>query len=60
MISFGKYSKAIAALVGASITWAHLVINSKPAAVTGNEWLEGAVLLATAFGVYGVTNKEVA
>lgn len=59
MISFGRYSKAITALVGAALAWGHLVLNSAPTDITGNEWLEGAVLLATALGVYGVTNKPV-
>lgn len=57
MISFGKYSKFITALVGASIAWGQLVLHSTPSGVTGNEWLDGAILLATALGVYQVTNK---
>lgn len=58
MISFGKYSKAITALVGGALGWALVVLDSAPSAITGHEWWEGAVALATALGVYGVTNRE--
>ena len=58
MISFGKYSKTIAALVGAVITWVTVVTQSAPSGVTAAEWVAGGVLAATALGVYGVTNAE--
>ncbi len=58
MISFGKYSKSITALVGAAIAWATLVLQSAPVDVTGDEWLQAAILFATAVGVYGVTNSD--
>lgn len=57
MISFGPFSKTITAVVGATIAWATLVIQSPSAKITGHEWLDAAILGCTAIGVYGVTNK---
>lgn len=53
---FGTYTKSIAALVGAGIGFATLVIGSASSAITGSEWLAGGVLLATALGVYAAPN----
>ena len=58
MISFGKYSKTITAVVGAAIAFAALVVTSDAVDISSSEWLSGAVGLATALGVYGVTNGE--
>ncbi len=58
MISFGKYSKTITALVGGALAWSLVVLDSAPNAITGNEWWLGAVELATALGVYTVANSE--
>lgn len=57
MISYGPYTKTIAAVVGALIAFATLVIMSEPAPITSAEWLSLAVGLATAVGVYGVSNE---
>jgi hypothetical protein len=57
MISFGKYSKTIVAVVGAFILWAKLVVDSPSADVTSGEWIALLIGIATAIGVYGVTNK---
>ena len=57
LVSFWKSArKTVVAVVGASITSSNIVVYSPPAAVTSTEWLSGAVLLATALGVYAATN----
>lgn len=53
-----KYRKTIVAVVGAGAAFATLVVTSEPAAITAPEWLSGGIGLATALGVYGVTNTE--
>lgn len=51
-----RYRKTITAIVGACIAFAALVITSDPAAITSSEWLSGGIGLATALGVYQVSN----
>lgn len=51
-----RYRKTIAAVVGAGIAWSDLVIGG-PVKITATEWRVGAILLATALGVYGIANK---
>lgn len=51
------YRKTVTAVVGAAITWAGLVIVSEPSAISAAEWLAGAGGLATALGVYQVSNE---
>lgn len=53
---FGRYNKAVTALVGAVVLFAGAVVTSPEAAVTASEWYAGGVGLATALGVYGVSN----
>lgn len=53
----GKYRKVIAATVGAMITWGTAVVISEPAPVTASEWLQLAGGLATAWGVYQISNN---
>lgn len=57
-MSFGKYTKAVTALVGAAIAFATLVVTSPQSAISSSEWLSGAVGLATALGVYGLGNSK--
>lgn len=52
-----KYHKTVVAVVGAAIAFATLVITSAPAEITASEWLSGAIGLATALGVYQVSNS---
>lgn len=59
MISFGKYSKFITAAVGAAVAWGYQVLASAPDDITGVEWIDGLVLVATALGVYTVANREI-
>lgn len=49
--------KAIAALVGASLTWGAMVVASPSGPVTATEWLALGVAVATALGVYGTVNE---
>ena len=56
MINLGPYGKTITALVGAGIAFAALVVTSDQSAISSSEWLSGAVGVATALGVYGVSN----
>jgi hypothetical protein len=52
-----KYRKTIVAVIGAVVGWSNIVIQSAPQAITASEWQTGVVLVLTAAGVYGVTNK---
>lgn len=56
-IMFGRYNKAITALVGAAISFATLTITSDTIDITSSEWLAGAIALATALGVYAAPNN---
>jgi hypothetical protein len=51
-----RYRKAVMAVVAAVVAWATLVMTSTPAGVTAPEWLNGAILLCGALGVYQVPN----
>lgn len=51
-----RYRKTIAAVVGAGLAWSELVIGG-PDEITATEWRVGGILLATALGVYGISNK---
>lgn len=51
-----KYRKTVVAVVGAALAWSELVIGG-PVAISASEWRAGAVLLATALGVYAIPNK---
>lgn len=53
---FGRYTKAITALVGAAIAFATLTITSNSIDITSSEWLAGGIALATALGVYAAPN----
>lgn len=57
MTRLAPYRKTTAAVIGAALAWSRVVIESEPTAITAGEWQAGAVLLATALGVYGVANK---
>jgi hypothetical protein len=51
------YKKTIAAVTGAIISWAQLVVGSSQIDITAPEWIVLAIGLATAFGVYQVSNE---
>lgn len=51
-----KYRKTIAAVVTGLIGWATMVVASDSSSITSTEWIALATVLATALGVYGVTN----
>lgn len=55
-MTFGRYSKLITAIVSGVIGWATLVVNSPAADISAQEWIVGATYLATAFGVFAVSN----
>jgi hypothetical protein len=59
MFSFGKYAKAITALVTAILGWFAVVIAASPDSfhVSNSQWLGLGVALATALGVYGMPNQ---
>lgn len=57
IVSFGRYTKSVTALVGAAIAFATLVITSDVVDITSSEWLSGAIGLATALGVYTLSNS---
>lgn len=54
-----KYKKTVTAVVTGTIGWAAAVVNSAPSHITATEWIMLATVLATALGVFSVTNKEV-
>lgn len=56
MTLFGRYQKALAALVAGVVGWAAVVVASPSGPVTSAEWLALAVAGATALGVYAVPN----
>ena len=51
-----KYAKTITALVTGILGWAAVVISSAAGPVSASEWLGLGVAVATALGVYGVSN----
>lgn len=51
------YRKTITAVVTGAIGWAAAVVVSDPSAITASEWVMGATALATALGVYAVSNE---
>lgn len=53
-----KYRKTIAAVVTGLIGWATAVVNSGSASITATEWIMLATVMATALGVYSVTNAS--
>lgn len=57
-MNFAPYRKTVTAVVGAAVAFATLVITSEPNAITSSEWLSGAIGLATALGVYSVSNAD--
>jgi len=57
-MNLSRYRKTISAVITGTIGWASAVVVSQPAAITASEWVMGATVLATAFGVYQVTNKK--
>lgn len=52
----GTYGKLITAIITGIIGWATLVVNSPAADISSSEWIVGATALATALGVYAVSN----
>lgn len=57
MKNLKAYKKSIAAIVGALISWAQLVVFSTTENITAPEWIALAIGLATAFGVYQLSNE---
>lgn len=56
MSKLAPYRKTVAAVVTGAIGWAAVVVSSDPSAITAQEWIMGATVLATALGVYQVSN----
>lgn len=56
-MSLSSYRKTVTALVTGLIGWGAIVISSEAAKVTGSEWLMLATVVATALGVYSVSNE---
>lgn len=59
MDSLNPYRKTIAAIVVGLIGWASAVVTSDPSQITAGEWVTLATVVATAAGVYQITNEEV-
>ena len=57
MRNLKAYKKTIAAITGAVISWAQLVVGSSQVDIIAPEWIVLGVGLATAFGVYRVSNE---
>lgn len=58
MNKLAPYNKTIAALVIGVLGWASSVVTSNPAHVTAGEWVQLGTAIATAFGVYSVSNNK--
>lgn len=54
----GTYGKTITAVITGIIGWATLVVNSASIDITASEWIVLATALATALGVYAVSNAS--
>ncbi len=52
------YRKTIAVLVGEALLWWEIVQESASSSITADEWRLLGIALATALGVYGVTNRD--
>ncbi len=50
--------KTVTNVVGAGIAWATLVTTSETGGITSGEWIAGAILFATAVGVYVAPNRS--
>lgn len=50
------YRKTVAALVTGLLGWGAVVVTSEPSAIIATEWLMLGTVLATALGVYQVSN----
>jgi hypothetical protein len=57
MEKLAPYRKAVAAVIVGIIGWATSVVTSDPTAITAGEWIQLATVLATALGVYQITNE---
>lgn len=55
---FGQYNKTVTAVITGLIGWGSAVVTSDRATVSASEWIMLATVLATAFGVYAIANKE--
>lgn len=51
------YRKTVTAIVVGGLGWGTVVVTSEPVAITASEWLMGATALATALGVYSISNE---
>lgn len=56
-MNLNPYRKFFLATIGAIINFAQVVVVSEPAAIKSEEWLVGVIGLATALGVYQISNK---
>lgn len=56
-MNISRYRKFVVAVVGALIGWAGAVVLSPAAHISASEWLMLATGLATALGVFSVTNQ---
>lgn len=54
----GTYGKTITAVITGLIGWATLVVNSASESITSGEWIVLATVLATALGVYSISNAK--
>lgn len=57
-MDLSRYNKTTAAVVIGLIGWASSVVTSDRASISAGEWIQLATALATALGVYQVTNKK--
>lgn len=58
-MNLAPYRKTVAAVVVGLLGWATSVVTSNPVQITAGEWIQLGTVLATALGVYQVTNEEV-
>lgn len=59
MNNLPAYRKTVTAVITGLIGWATVVVTSDSISIIGSEWIMLATVLATALGVYQVTNEPV-
>ena len=58
-MNLAPYRKTVTAVVTGLIGWATVVVTSESIDITSGEWIMLATVLATALGVYQVSNEDV-
>jgi hypothetical protein len=58
-MNLAPYRKTVAAIAIGLLGWGGSVVTSTQSPITASEWLQLGTVVATALGVYQVTNERV-